>query len=149
MPPKSQEVYDYLGMIRYLCEVIANNGGRFFIEALQPFQDLLYQEGRLQNAGFFLEVLKVKLSKESVSAAEIPELCRRAEEGLADLLAGMGFLAEYTLVSVQSIDVLKYRHLPKARFNHIAVGAARPPRRTGSDRYRNAAFHGQPVGPAV
>ncbi len=121
LPPKSQEVYDYLALIRYLCEIIKVNEGRFFIEALEDFQEVLYQEGELQNAGFFLEVLKVKLHKESVAPADIPDLCRRAEESLADLLAGMGFLAQYALVSVQSIDVLKYRHLPDAKFNHIAV----------------------------
>ena len=121
LQPKSQEVFDFLTLIRHLCEAIKANEGEFFIEALEDFQELLYTEGKLQNASFFLEVLKVKLNKESVAAADIPDLCRRAEESLGDLMVGMSFLAQYALVSVQSIDVLSFRHMKEPRFNHVAV----------------------------
>ena len=82
---------------------------------------MLYREGSFQNASFFLEILRVNLFKETIDSEEVLELCVRAEESLANILSSMGFLAKYALVAIQNIDVLKYRHSPKALFKHLAV----------------------------
>jgi hypothetical protein len=121
LQPSDQEVYDYLDLIRNLRDIIEQNQGHYFMEELKGLLDQIAEQGDFQNAAFFLEVLKVKLSRESVTEGELPELCRRAEESLAQLLSAMAFLSKYALVSVQGIDVRKYRHTPQATFNHIAV----------------------------
>ena len=97
------------------------NGGQYFIEELEAMLHNLSQNSRFQQALFFLEVLKVKLFRESIAPAELSELCRRGEESLAELLSAMAFLSKYALVSVQKIDVRKYRHTPNATFSHVAV----------------------------
>lgn len=121
LKPSDQEVFDFLELIRNLRGVIEQNEGKYFIAELKDSLDQIALEGDFQNAAFFLEVLKVKLSKDSIADSEIPELCQRAEESLAQLLSAMAFLSKYALVSVQGIDVRKYRHTPKATFSHIAV----------------------------
>ncbi|MCB9053330.1 MAG: CHAT domain-containing protein [Lewinellaceae bacterium] len=121
LQPSDQEVYDYLALIRNLKDVIEENSGHYFLKELEGLLQGLAEGSRFQQALFFLEVLKVRLTGESIAPAEVPELCRRAEECLADLLSAMAFLAKYALVSVQGIDVCKYRHTPKAIFKHIAV----------------------------
>lgn len=121
LQPSEQEVYDYLALIRNLRDIIEENGGRYFMQELESLLKGLSEGSNFQQALFFLEVLKVKLHGESIAPAEVPELCRRAEECLAGLLSSMAFLSKYTLVSVQGIDVRKYRHTPQATFSHIAV----------------------------
>ena len=121
MPPNSEQTFNFTALIRNLCEINLRNDGEFFIEELDNFNQMLTEESEFQQASNFLEVLKIKVYKESVSHEEVGELCRRGEESLTHLIARFGFLTKFTLVSVQSIDVIKYRHLPETEYNHIAV----------------------------
>jgi hypothetical protein len=118
---EEQQAYDYLRFIRHLRGLIDEAGGEYFIEELKTIKDLLYQKGDFQTACFFLEVLRVKVHQQTVATAELPDLCMRAEESLAAMLGVLGFMAKYALVAIQDIDVLKFRHEPKANFNHIVV----------------------------
>lgn len=140
LSPSEQEVYDYISFIRTMREVIEDNtkstelaeaaienqAGEakvksLYVEELKDLKQLIYEGGPFQNACFFLEVLRVKLNRQSVEAGEVLELCIRAEEALAAIFMELGFLAKYTLAAVQSIDVLKYRHHKEAKFNHATV----------------------------
>ena len=119
--PGEQDTYDYVDLIRNIRQIINDNGGDYFVEELADLNQLIYRDGPFQRACFFLEALRMKLSKQGLSPAEIPELCARAEDSLAALFEQLGFLARYTLTAVQTIDVQKFRHNRKATFNHKAV----------------------------
>jgi hypothetical protein len=140
LSPGDQEVYDYITFIRTMREVIEANHKEeaeaeevapipgenkrpksLYVEELQDLKALIYEGGPFQNACFFMEVLRVKLNRQSVEAGEVAELCVRAEESLSAIFSELGFLAKYTLAAVQNIDVLKYRHLREAKFNHATV----------------------------
>ncbi|MEN0003028.1 MAG: CHAT domain-containing protein [Bacteroidota bacterium] len=133
LSPKDQEVYDYISFVRTIREIIEANQSEeeeiadsepsqsLYVQELDDLKQLIYQGGAFQNACFFLEVLRVKLNKQSVEASEEAELCRRAEESLGAIFQELGFLAKYTLAAVQHIDVLKYRHSRQAKFDHATV----------------------------
>ncbi|MEZ5043468.1 MAG: CHAT domain-containing protein [Saprospiraceae bacterium] len=121
LPYGKQKVYDYIGLIRQVREIIQLNKGQYFMEELQQLKKMFYEEGSFQNAMFFQEVLRAKLNVQSVSPDEVTELCIRAEESLAEILSRMGFITRYALVAIQDINVLKFRHNLKARFQHVAV----------------------------
>jgi len=121
MPPKQQEIFNYVGLIRSIREIIDANSENYFVKEITDLRKFFYREGPVQQASFFLEVLKVKLSKHSIDPKELPDLCIRAEESLANILSKMGFLAKYTLTAIQDIDILKFRHSKEAVFKHKIV----------------------------
>ncbi|MGX5817153.1 CHAT domain-containing protein [Chitinophaga lutea] len=56
-----------------------------------------------------------------IQEAQIPELCRSAEERLSTFFEKLGFLHRYTLTSIQNIRINKYRHDTLTEFDHQVV----------------------------
>ena len=68
-----------------------------------------------------METVKKRVQSSAMDEQQALQLCATAEEKLATIIGGLGFLANYTLASVKDIDVLKYRHLKQAKYKHKMV----------------------------
>ncbi|MCB9265907.1 MAG: hypothetical protein H6558_12845 [Lewinellaceae bacterium] len=139
LPEKSMEViheflhrarievdsYDYIELIRSIRQAFeekANQGlVEFFVPELEEIKELPYKNDNFMAANFFLNTLRRRLNTGGIAAGEVPALCLRAEESLAEIFLHMGFMAEYTLASINDIDIEKYRHLRKPTFRHNIV----------------------------
>lgn len=121
MKAEDQAAFDYIALIRTIGDILEENESPYFVPELQQLRQAFYEGGDFQTASFFLETLRQKLDRQTVSPPEVVELCIRAEENLASILASMGFLARYTLATVKNIDVEKYRHRREPTFSHKVV----------------------------
>lgn len=117
----SREAYDFISLNRSIRYVIEKNEGTYFVEELGKLKDLFYHNEAYAEAFGFYEVLKINLFKENVDESQLSELCQRAEINLAIILSNLFFLVNYDLISVQRIDVQKYRHWPTAEYNHMVI----------------------------
>ncbi len=119
--PDNQQTFDYLNLIRSIWKIINLNGGNYFISELSKINEWIEKQGTFQEATFFLEALRLNIEKGQINPQEIVEYCIRAEESLTEILCKLCFLAKYSIVTIQSIDVLKYRHAQEASFEHVIV----------------------------
>ena len=111
--------YEFLPLIETLRQVFSENGIECFLSDL----DAALNEECIR-AFTFMETLRRKLQKlgrAKLDKAEADQLCIVAEEKLAVILRQFGFFAQYVLVSIQNIDVIKYRHNPEPLFGHKLV----------------------------
>lgn len=124
-PQLQVDSYDYIELIRSIRQVFeydANQGlVNFFVPELEEIKELPYINDDFMAANFFLNTLRRRLSTGGIAADEVPTLCLRAEESLAEIFRHLGFMAEYTLASINNIDIEKYRHQLHPTFRHNIV----------------------------
>ncbi len=116
---EGRTAYEFLPLIDTMMGIFRNNGVECFLPDLEAALD----EGCI-GACKFMETLRRKLQKlgrAKLDNAEAGQLCIVAEEKLAVILRRFGFIAQYVLVSIQNIDVLKYRHRSEPVFEHKLV----------------------------
>lgn len=124
-PELRTDSYDYIELIRSIRQVFEAEANtrlvEFFVPELEDIKELPYTNDNFMAANFFLNTLRQRLSSGGIAPGEVPSLCLRAEESLAEVFSHLGFMAEYTLASISDIDIEKYRHLRKPTFRHNIV----------------------------
>ncbi|HRI59583.1 MAG TPA: CHAT domain-containing protein [Saprospiraceae bacterium] len=110
---------DYFSVLNQLTGAFKPDDYKLFVPELTQLRDDLADNDDVKNACFFLETLRRQ--SETAGAAEIPELCARAEESLALIFSKLGFLGQYFVATVRNIGVVKHRHIRKAEFEHMVV----------------------------
>ena len=108
---------NHFAVIQKLQDAVEYRCEKPFIEEFADFRTVFLDDEETRNACFFLENLR-RLS-DTAAAAEIPELCLRAEENTALYFSKLGFLGRYLLATVRSINVLKYRSKKDTEFEHL------------------------------
>lgn len=117
--PQEWQAYDFKPLLLELDRTLKNNKIPYFIEEMDIQQ--MFQKSAFHDAHLFLNILRKKLQEDNIAHYEIKELCIRAEESLAGVVAEVGYLGKYTLTAVKNIDVLRYRHKSSTSFNHGLV----------------------------
>ncbi|MFZ2899224.1 MAG: CHAT domain-containing protein [Saprospiraceae bacterium] len=118
---KERETCDLLPLIRAIREIFDENEVGYFIGELATLRQLIYEDPEFEHSYFFLQNLRVRTQERNIELPEVNSLCLEGEKCLSYLMVKTGFLAKYNLTSVQGIDVVKFRHIEKARFNHKTV----------------------------
>ncbi len=114
--------YNFFPLIRTVREIFDQNEVEYFVEELDEVSHTFNEQSDFYNACMFLETLKRRFAQRfQFEKAEADQLCVIAEEKLTAVLRQLGFLARYTMASVQEIDVLKYRHRLTPMFRHKVV----------------------------
>jgi hypothetical protein len=121
MDGAAQQQFDYIGLLQQLHQLLDDNQVTFYVAEFSKFKQLLGTNEIFKEAIAFLEHLRSKLYNNSIQSFEISNLCIRGEESLAVFFSELGFLARYVLISIQHIDVAKFRHKRKAYFIHQVV----------------------------
>lgn len=114
----ANQFLDLIGIVR---SVLAENEVTCFIEEISALSEAYNTNSVLREAINYLEQVSLKISDKGVDPGEAGEMCVIAEQKLAEFLKHLGFLANYTLASVKSIDVLNYRHFKTPKYKHRLV----------------------------
>ncbi|MCF0069315.1 CHAT domain-containing protein [Dyadobacter sp. CY261] len=115
---ESREVYDFTPLIQqvraYLDNLAAANSEyELFIDEQNILTDLFLLDENFRNSCERLRDLRKIVFSKKANPDRVIELCVSAEEYLCNFLRPLGFVHRYHLTSVQSIDVLKLRHITK------------------------------------
>ncbi len=114
----ASQFLDLIGIVR---NVLSENSKKSFIEEIDALSEAYNTNAELREAIDYLEQVNQKVTAKSVDPAEANEMCVIAEQKLAVFLKHLGFLSNYTIFSIKSIDVLNYRHYPTVKFKHRMV----------------------------
>lgn len=114
----ANQFLDLIGIVR---GILSENQTAPFVEEISILSDQYDQNAELRDAVNYLEQISQKIVENSIDPAEANEMCVIAEKKLAEFLKHLGFLANYTLASVKSIDVLNYRHFKTPKYKHRLV----------------------------
>ncbi len=117
----NRKSYDFIPLIQSLTEVLEQNGIDYFMEELSPLQETYQAQSPFVWACHFLNGLRQQLDTNSLATHEIAKACIQGETQLATVFKELGFLANYIMAAIRKIDVVKYRHVRTARFNHSLV----------------------------
>ena len=110
---------DNFSVLNQVANALRSEKDRLFVEEIAPLHQDLTDHDAVKNACFFLETLRRQSG--TAGALEMAELCSRAEESLALILAKLNFLGRYFVATVRNIGVVKPRHIQKAEFEHLVV----------------------------
>ena len=113
--------YKFSELFSAVRNVLDENNVPYFIPELSDFVRKMNEDNKSTEALRYLEQLKSRAYDPNLESDEAVALCMDAEESLAVILRHIGFLANYTLASVKDISVLKFRHMPRPRFEHHIV----------------------------
>ena len=133
--PQAHSAYDYIPLIRQIRQYFDGRQVAYFIEELEYLKDLFQEDEDFSRACDYLSFLRRRSQHNAIDVGRIPQTCQEAEEKLRTILANLGFLSRYRLVSIKNIDVRKYHHHPQATFNHTLIGKINPLGSSGSARY--------------
>lgn len=118
--PSERDKLDYFTLLRTIRLLLENQKDTTpFINELESLRQSFIENEAIRNACMFME--NIRRLHTDVNPTEMPALCNRAEENLALIISKIGFLGSYTLATIRNIDVQKYRHEPKAMFNHLIL----------------------------
>ena len=118
---ENRKTYKFSDLFAAVRNVLDKNNVPYFIPELSDFVQKINEDTKSTEALRHLEQLKTRASDPNLEVEESVGLCMDAEESLSILLRHIGFLANYTLASVKDISVLKFRHMPRPRFEHHIV----------------------------
>lgn len=115
--------YDYTRLIRCIRQVfdLSAEDIPYFVPEMGILKELPYSDNTFMPANFFLHTARQRLEMDGILDEEIPQLCIRAEESLSAVFSHLGFIANYTLASINNIDVQKFKHLRTPAFKHRIV----------------------------
>ncbi|NND08984.1 MAG: CHAT domain-containing protein [Saprospiraceae bacterium] len=98
----------------------SRNGIHYFMEELPGITEKINDQTDFASAVQFFETLDHKLQGH-IEESEAKQLCVVGEKHLSAFVKEIGFLANYSLVSIKAIDVEKYPHRPTPRFKHRII----------------------------
>ena len=116
-----RELYDFFPLIKVLRAIFGQNKIKYFVGELASIWQLMEADTSFQELLHFLNGLRLQVRENQLDKSSLGYLCKRGEECLASLYHHIGFMARYKLVTVQGIDVEKYRHRRDQRYNHATV----------------------------
>ncbi len=118
---EKRKQYPFFDLIHDIRVLFEENEIPFFIREIQQISQVFNEQSQFYFACLSLETLKKRLRERNIGEQESLQLSMLAEDMLAVILSQIGFTYNYTLTSVKSIDVIKYRHLPKHLYKHKFV----------------------------
>jgi hypothetical protein len=118
---EERATYDLSDFIAEIRNVLDQNETPYFISEMKEAAKKLNESDKQRDAIQFLQHLNGKAFSPQLDEDEARQLCVIAEEKLATVLEEIGFLSNYTLASVKSIDVLNYRHYANPKYRHNIV----------------------------
>lgn len=118
---EERATYDLSDFIAEIRQVLDQNETPYFMSEMKEAAKRLNESEQQRDAIQFLEHLNGKAFSAQLDEEEARQLCVIAEEKLATILKEVGFLSNYTLASVKSIDVLNYRHYASPKYRHNIV----------------------------
>jgi hypothetical protein len=122
---KERREFDYVPFIRKIRQFFDSlhegNGIAYFVEELSHLKEVAKEDHPFARACDHLLHLHRQAQNKRIREADIPDLCRVAEDQLCHFFSQLGFLHRYELASIKDIDIQRYRHERKARFNHKMV----------------------------
>lgn len=124
LPAASRRVYDHLPLIRQIrlfLEEAPSADTDYFITELKQLKELTVEGHPFALACGYLFNLRRQSQNGPFAESDIADVCEEAEHHLSVAFAQLGFLHRYNLTSIQDIDVEKYRHEKRARYNHAVV----------------------------
>ncbi len=121
LDPEKRKQYPFFELIHDIRLIFEENQIPFFIKEVQQISQVFNEQSQFYFACLALETLKKRFREKTIGEQESLQLCMMAEDQLAVILSQIGFTYNYTLTSVKSIDVIKYRHLPKHLYKHKFV----------------------------
>ncbi len=111
----------FLDLISTVRQVLDAAGRPHFIEELNELSDAYNAKTELYESVSYLEFVHLKMDEKSLPGEEAREICILSEQKLATLFRYIGFIANYIMTSVKSIDVVKYKRFLKTRYLHNVV----------------------------
>lgn len=125
LSPEERKAYAHLPLIRAIREfqesLAEKEGFEAFVEELKLLKGLIVEGQPFAAACGYLANLRQQAVAGNIREQDVPDMCEEAEEMLCHFFSPLGFLHRYTLTSIQSIDVQKYRHSAAAVFSHEVV----------------------------
>ncbi|GJM32716.1 MAG: hypothetical protein DHS20C18_17170 [Saprospiraceae bacterium] len=118
---EQRKQYAFFELIHDIRQIFEENNIPFFIREIQKISQVFNEQSQFYFACLFMETVKKRLAAKTIGESEAMQLCMLAEDKLALILEQIGFTYNYTLTSVKSIDVIKYRHLPNHLYKHKFV----------------------------
>jgi len=119
LSPAELPTYDYVQLIKTIGDLFNINNIEPFLTEFAQMRKEFYSDSEFYQAYLFLEEMKKELLT-PIDANEIESFCVQAEEKLCELFKHVGFSANYTMVAVKNIEILKERH-NDASFAHNLV----------------------------
>jgi hypothetical protein len=118
---EEREVYDYIPLIKMIREFlwglrqanIDNIELKEFIDEHELLKDLFLSDDNFRDSCTYLSNIRIRAMQERIDEDSAKRICYEAERQLCVFLAPLGFIHRYHLTSVQSIDILKFRHILK------------------------------------
>ncbi len=120
LQPDQVATYDYVPLIRAVSEIFTENKIQPFVEEFGDLQKTFYAEDAFHTAQLFLEEMKRELEG-AITADEIESFCVQAEDQLCEIFTHLGFCAKYTLATIKSIDLQKFRHQPPSYIHNLVI----------------------------
>jgi hypothetical protein len=120
--PEDRKPFDFVSLIRNIRLMMERCEMPFFMKEFPVISKRFNEDSPFAEACRFLEVLRRRMyDRSGLNQEEAIRLCPDAEKQLATVCAELGFLANYSLISVRSIQVLKFRFPDKPKFNHKII----------------------------
>jgi len=119
-------VFDYISFIRDLRQAFKDSSCEkiwYFMEELEQLEDKPGEISPFSEACDYLTHIRTITVEKKVPDPDILDMCIASEDMLCKFFEKLGFLHQYTLTSVQSILIEKYRHNTpeEAEYNHRVV----------------------------
>ncbi len=122
---KERKTYNFFPLMASIRQIFEKQEEEvsFFISEFKGISEIFNQHGNFYIACQYLENIKkyVVENVKNPNEEEAAAYCIEAEDQLGDVFKYLGFLANYTIVSVTQIDLVKYRHQKEPKFKHHMV----------------------------
>ena len=116
--------FDFLEIIRSVIAIFDQHKIDYYFEELRKLKGELDSNVVFKESTHWMNTLNKRFNRiegASIEESEIEHLCIEAEKHLATVLSKLCFFANYKIVCVKDIGVLKYRHRKKPTFRHKVV----------------------------
>jgi hypothetical protein len=120
-PSNGQSSSRFFDLVSVVRGVLADNSIECFVAELSSLTEKYAENAEFRESIAYLEQARTKIAEKTIDTTAAKEMCVIAEQKLAEFFKHLGFLSNYTLASVKSIDVLNYRHFKTPKFKHHLV----------------------------
>jgi hypothetical protein len=111
---ETRTTYNFIPLIQTLREYLSSkniNGEiKSFIDEQESISDLLIESAEFSQACTYLFDLRKQTVNNTINQDRIDYISYEAERHLCNFIGPLGFIHRYNLVSIQQIEILKYRH---------------------------------------
>jgi hypothetical protein len=108
----------YIRLIRGVREMLDEKKIAYFVSELADLRKFFEENGTFRHASDFFESLKKRLVNRLPAPSEAIQLCVAGERYLTNFFEPMSFWANYKLLSIANIDLMKLRHYKSPNYKH-------------------------------